>query len=134
MYTRTHTRTRTRTYTRTCRYLCFLLAYCHLCYNLTKSTPGFTADAHDCSRFYMCEPNGAGGWNTFHMTCPVCTFWDQDLLTCVQVWDDPVICRQTAVTDNVTVVTHGMWLSLFKHVSVTNKQLKNMCICIYYYM
>ncbi|KAI0216080.1 hypothetical protein LSAT2_031858, partial [Lamellibrachia satsuma] len=79
--------------------------YCHLCYNLTKSTPGFTLDAHDCSSFYMCEPNGQGGWNTFRMTCPACSFWSQDLLTCVQVYDGPECVTTGHMTDEVTYTT-----------------------------
>lgn len=68
---------------------------CHLCYNLTKSTPGFAADPNNCAKFYMCEPNGEGGFNTFPMECPICSFWDQAQLTCVQVWFHPVHCVKT---------------------------------------
>ncbi|KAI0216081.1 hypothetical protein LSAT2_031859, partial [Lamellibrachia satsuma] len=76
-----------------------------LCYNLTKSTPGFTLDAHDCNSFYKCEPNGEGGWNTFHKKCPACTFWNQDLLTCVQVYDGPECITTGHMTDPVNYTT-----------------------------
>ena len=72
---------------------------CSLCYNLTKSTPGFAADPNNCQQFYMCEP--AGGpykWNVFPMKCPDCTFWDQDKLTCVQV-DDSCLRSVSVATD-----------------------------------
>ncbi|KAK2153742.1 hypothetical protein NP493_2267g00009 [Ridgeia piscesae] len=36
-----------------------------------------------------------GGFNTFLRDCPKCSFWDQDLLTCVQVWYDDVECVRT---------------------------------------
>ena len=40
----------------------------------------------------MCEPNEQGGFNTFHMECPVCSFWNQSQLACVQVWFDTEYC------------------------------------------
>ncbi|KAI0240459.1 hypothetical protein LSAT2_008807 [Lamellibrachia satsuma] len=76
---------------------------CHLCYEKTKSTPGFAADPNTCQRFVMCEPDGQGGWNTFNMTCPVCTFWNQELLTCVQVYDGPM-CEQTHIIIIIVIV------------------------------
>ena len=70
-------------------------AKCSLCYDLTKSTPGYAADPNNCQNFVMCEAVYAEGaapdaapesWNTFNMMCPNCTLWNQDLLTCVQVY------------------------------------------------
>ena len=86
----------------------FVPVECHLCYNKTKSTPGFAADPNTCQRFVMCEPDGMGGWNTFNMTCPMCTFWNQDLLTCVQVYDGPG-CMQTHVTDYLNYTTPSQY-------------------------
>ena len=71
------------------------LVECHLCYNLTRSTPGFARDPHDCTKYHICEPNGEGGFNTFHMKCPLCSFWNQTELTCVQVWFNNEYCVQT---------------------------------------
>ncbi|KAK2177173.1 hypothetical protein NP493_615g01049 [Ridgeia piscesae] len=75
---------------------------CSLCYNLTKSTPGFAADPNNCQKFYMCEPaGGPDKWNVFPMTCPDCTFWDQDKLTCVQV--DPSCLKSVSVATDAPV-------------------------------
>ena len=85
---------------------------CSLCYNLTKSTPGFAADPNNCQKFYMCEPaGGADKWNVFPMMCPNCTFWDQDKLTCVEVFSDPDdtgVCGDfEPVTNLIPLSTHG---------------------------
>ncbi|KAI0233463.1 hypothetical protein LSAT2_016285, partial [Lamellibrachia satsuma] len=77
---------------------------CHLCYEKTKSTPGFAADPNTCQRFVMCEPDGQGGWNTFNMTCPVCTFWDQELLTCVQVYDGPISPSSSSSSSSSSII------------------------------
>ena len=82
-----------------------------MCYNLTKSTPGFAADPNNCQKFYMCEPaGGPDKWNVFPMTCPNCTFWDQDKLTCVGVYDDPDdtgVCGHFEPVTGGPVPTHG---------------------------
>ncbi|KAK2153741.1 hypothetical protein NP493_2267g00008 [Ridgeia piscesae] len=36
-----------------------------------------------------------GGFTTFLRECPKCSFWDQDQLTCVQVWFDVDECVTT---------------------------------------
>ncbi|KAI0236747.1 hypothetical protein LSAT2_012716 [Lamellibrachia satsuma] len=89
---------------------------CSLCYNLTKSTPGFAADPNNCQNFYMCEPNGQGGWNTFLKTCPACTFWDQDKLTCVEVYQDLTlsgVCGNFTAVTGIPITTHDMNRKLF---------------------
>ena len=99
----------------------FVPVECHLCYNKTKSTPGFAADPNTCQRFVMCEPDGMGGWNTFNMTCPKCTFWNQELLTCVQVDFGPG-CSQTHVTDYLNYTTPSKYtfsMQTFSNVSTT---------------
>ena len=85
---------------------------CSLCYNLTKSTPGFAADPNNCQKFYMCERTaGSDKWNAFPMTCPNCTFWNQEKLTCVAVYSDPDdtgVCGYfEPVTGVAPVPTHG---------------------------
>ena len=62
----------------------------------------------------MCEPNGQGGWNTFEMTCPACMFWDQDKLTCVQVFydvDNSGVCGTFTEVTGVTLPTHGNYIA-----------------------
>ena len=84
---------------------------CSLCYNLTKSTPGFAADPNNCQKFYMCEPaGGPDKWNVFPMTCPNCTFWNQEKLTCVKVYNDPDdtgVCGHFEPVTGEPVPTHG---------------------------
>jgi len=95
------------------------LEACHLCYDETKGTPGFTGDPDNCAKFYMCEPVDGLYFNTFPMECPKCSFWDQNLLTCVQVWFDDAECTQTHVTDYLNFTTPGRCpvtvISMLKH-------------------
>ena len=88
----------------------FFTEKCSLCYDLTKSTPGFAANPNNCQKFYMCEPDGQGGWIPYNMTCPACTFWDQDKLSCVEVFQDLYntgVCGNFTEVTGVTLATHG---------------------------
>ena len=81
-----------------------------MCYDLTKSTPGFAANPNNCQKFYMCEPDGQGGWIPYNMTCPACTFWDQDKLSCVEVYQDldhTGVCGNFTEVTGVTLATHS---------------------------
>ncbi|KAI0241986.1 hypothetical protein LSAT2_015249, partial [Lamellibrachia satsuma] len=87
----------------------FVTEKCSLCYDLTKSTPGFAANPNNCQKFYMCEPDGQGGWIPYNMTCPACTFWDQDKLSCVEVYQDLYntgVCGNFTEVTGVTLATH----------------------------
>ena len=70
---------------------------CPLCYNLTNSLPGYTLDPNNCAKFYSCVKYD-NEWFAYHMNCPNCTFWDQDLLTCVQV-DTSCLASVSVATD-----------------------------------
>ena len=61
----------------------------------------------------MCEPNGMGGFTTFLRECPKCSFWDQDLLTCVQVWFDTDECVITGHQTDPLNYTTPSTLSFF---------------------
>ena len=97
---------------------------CSLCYNLTKSTPGFAADPNNCQKFYMCEPaGGPDKWNVFPMKCPECTFWDQEKLSCVEVYQDiPGENRCGIFTEvtGVTMTTHGKFTLVDDNAPVTS--------------
>ena len=67
------------------------LVECPLC----KGRLGFAANPNNCQDFYMCT-NIDGIWAAHNMSCPDCTFWDQELLTCARVSDNCV--APTAMT------------------------------------
>ena len=64
------------------------LGKCSLCYDRTKSLPGYAADPNNCAKFYQCVLYG-DTWSAFSVDCPPCTFWDQEKLSCVQVYSGP---------------------------------------------
>ncbi|KAK2156129.1 hypothetical protein NP493_2001g00007 [Ridgeia piscesae] len=77
---------------------------CPLCKG-AKSTPGYAADPNNCAMFYSCVKWG-GVWTPYHMSCPKCQFWDQEELTCVQVYDDPICYPPTTtLAPNATTTT-----------------------------
>ncbi|KAI0216082.1 hypothetical protein LSAT2_031860, partial [Lamellibrachia satsuma] len=64
----------------------------------------------------MCEPDGQGGWIPYNMTCPACTFWDQDKLSCVEVYQDldhTGVCGNFTEVTGVTIPTHDERRKLF---------------------
>ena len=63
-----------------------LAVECALCFDEVTGVPGFMLDPANCQKFYMCIPNGNGGYIPHHMTCPDCMFWNDDVLSCVEVY------------------------------------------------
>ena len=107
----------------------FPIEKCALCYDLTHSTPGYAADPNNCAKYYVCEMIG-NQWEATNMNCPNCTFWDQNLLTCVSV-DDTCLKSVSVFTDE-GVTAQGAYsgkrntmLVIFsKCLNITTQRLK----------
>ena len=85
---------------------------CSLCYDRTKSLPGYAADPNNCAKYYQCVRYGST-WSAFSMDCPICTFWDQDKLTCVEVYSGPECGNSTHETGTWAFTTPSA--SLFRY-------------------
>ena len=55
------------------------------------------------------------------MTCPACTFWDQDKLTCVEVYQDLTnsgVCGNFTAVTGIPITTHGKLYLVVQQIQV----------------